>query len=47
MQKKDDRIRELEKKVNELTNKLNLLLKNNNNNLDPQSPFLKSQIIFQ
>ena len=30
--KKDDRIRELEKKDYELTNKLNLLLKNNNNN---------------
>ena len=30
--KKDDKIRELEKKVNELTNKLKLLLKNNDNN---------------
>ena len=30
--KKDDKIRELEKKVNELTNKLMLLLKNNDNN---------------
>ena len=30
--KKDDKIRELEKKVNELTNKLRLLLKNNDNN---------------
>jgi hypothetical protein len=30
--KKDDKIRELEKKVNELTNKLRLLLKNNENN---------------
>ena len=30
--KKDDKIRELEKRVNELTNELNLLLKNNNNN---------------
>ena len=28
--KKDDRIRDLEKKVMELTNKLNILIKNNN-----------------
>lgn len=32
--KKDDRIHELEKKVMELTNKLNLLLKNNKNSIE-------------
>lgn len=38
--KKDDKIRELEKKVSELTNKLMILLKyNNNNNIDLNNDF--------
>ena len=32
--RKDDRIRDLEKKVSELTNKLNILLKNNKNSIE-------------